>query len=181
MTGLVGVAYTCGHCGSRVAPNAGYYSSSNSAKIFICPMCSEPTYCSPAGLYMPGQPFGADVPYVPPKTAMLYNEARKCLTIEASTAAVLTCRKLLMHIAVEQGAKEGEAFTKYVDFLVNNFVTLKAYPWVDHIRKQSNKPNHEVILMDRGDAEDLLAFSEMLLRLVYEFPNRIVPATEAAL
>jgi hypothetical protein len=44
---------------------------------------------------------------------------------------------------------------------------------VDHIRKKGNEANHEIALMTRVDAEELLSFSEMLLKFIYEFPSRI--------
>jgi hypothetical protein len=37
----------------------------------------------------------------------LYEEARRCTGQGCFTAAVLLCRKMLMNIAVEQGAAEG--------------------------------------------------------------------------
>lgn len=170
--------YTCGYCGKVVAPNQGYFPLSQPERIYICPSCSKPTFIG-QNQQAPGAPFGNDVNYVPTDVDSLYREARRCMTVAAHTAAVLTCRKLLMHIAVAEGADAGKAFTVYVDFLVNNFVTLKAYSWVDHIRKQSNKPNHEVVQMSQQDAQEILAFSEMLLRLVYEFPQRIAPVQTA--
>jgi hypothetical protein len=37
------------------------------------------------------------------------------LTVSAFTSAVLTCRKLLMHLAVEKGAQPGKSFLEYVE------------------------------------------------------------------
>jgi len=39
------------------------------------------------------------------------------MSVNAYTASVLCCRKLLMNLAVSKGAKEGENFFKYVDYL----------------------------------------------------------------
>jgi len=44
---------------------------------------------------------------------------------------------------------------------------------VDHIRKKGNEANHEIILMDKKDAENLITFIEMLLKVIYDFPARI--------
>jgi hypothetical protein len=54
---------------------------------------------------------------LPPEIEPLYNEACNCMTVGACTSAVLTCRKILMHIAVEKGAAEGQTFVAYVDHL----------------------------------------------------------------
>ena len=44
---------------------------------------------------------------------------------------------------------------------------------VDHIRKKGNEANHEIKLMTQADAEELIAFTEMLLKFFYEFQNRV--------
>jgi hypothetical protein len=46
---------------------------------------------------------------------------------------------------------------------------------VDHIRKKGNEANHEIAIMSRTDAEELISFIEMLLKFMYEFPARIPP------
>jgi hypothetical protein len=45
--------------------------------------------------------------------------------------------------------------------------------WVDHIRQKGNEANHEIVLMSSEDAKDLITFIEMLLKFIYEFPNKI--------
>ena len=49
--------------------------------------------------------------------------------------------------------------------------------WVDYIRQKSNEANHEIVLMTEEEATDLINFSEMLLRFVYEFPSKVTPTT----
>jgi len=79
-----------------------------------------------------------------------------------------------MNIAVNNGAKEGASFVVYVEHLASaGFVPPNGRGWVDHIRKKGNEANHEIALMTRVDAEELLSFSEMLLKFIYEFPSRI--------
>ncbi len=79
-----------------------------------------------------------------------------------------------MHIAVSLGDAPGKKFIEYVEWLSsNNHIPVNAKGWVDHIRTKSNEANHEIILMNKEDAKDLLEFSEMLLKVTYEFPSRI--------
>jgi hypothetical protein len=79
-----------------------------------------------------------------------------------------------MHIAVEQGAPEGKSFLAYVEFLSKEgFVPPHGKEWVDHIREKGNEANHEIVLMSQNDAIDLINFSEMLLKFIYEFPKRL--------
>jgi hypothetical protein len=44
---------------------------------------------------------------------------------------------------------------------------------VDHIRTKGNEATHEIVLMTKADAEELIAFTEMLLKFVYEFPAKV--------
>jgi len=78
-----------------------------------------------------------------------------------------------MHIAVKKGAPEGGTFVSYVNYLSDNhYVPPDAKDWVDHIRTKGNEANHEIVLMTKEDAEDLVAFVEMLLRIMFEFPHK---------
>jgi hypothetical protein len=104
----------------------------------------------------------------------LYNEARQCASVGSYTSAVLTCRKILMHIAVEKGAKEGESFIAYVEFLAaKGYIPPDGKGWVDYIRKKGNEANHEIKVMTQGHAQALIAFVEMLLKFIYDFPMRV--------
>ena len=98
------------------------------------------------------------------------------MAASSPTAAVLVCRKILMNVAVDKGAPEGDGFIQYVDYLDSKgYVPPDGRGWVDHIRKKSNEANHEIELMERNDAEELITFLAMLLKLIYEFPGKIPP------
>lgn len=117
---------------------------------------------------------GAEVESLPANVDALYKEARGAASIGAYTASVLACRKLLMHIAVAQGADQGKSFIAYVDYLAQKgFVPPNGKGWVDHIRRKGNDANHEIVLMTMQDAEELVVFLEMLLKFIYEFPSRV--------
>ena len=45
---------------------------------------------------------------------------------------------------------------------------------MDYIRQKGNEANHEIVIMDRPEAEELLVFSSMLLKFIYEFPARML-------
>jgi len=42
----------------------------------------------------------------------------------------------------------------------------------------TNEANHEIQIMTRDDARDLIKFAEMLLRFIYEFP-KLVPSPKS--
>jgi hypothetical protein len=123
---------------------------------------------------VPGAAYGKSVDHLPGDLLPLYQECRNCMIVSAYTASVLTCRKILMHVAVEKGAPPGDTFQAYVNYLITaNVIPGHFQTWVDHIRSKSNEANHKIVLMGQKDAEDLLSFAEMLLKVVYEYPNRV--------
>lgn len=170
--------YTCGYCGKVVGSDRGYYPAQSPHRIYICPFCTRPSFFE-ADKQTPGVAYGSEVAHLPEGVEALYREARNCVAISSHTAAVLTCRKLLMNIAVAQGAKEGQAFMAYVEYLAaQGYVPPHGKGWVDHIRNKGNEANHEIKLMEKADAENLILFVEMLLKFIYEFPKKI-PASES--
>ncbi len=177
---LEGVAYRCGFCSADVGPNKCYHiqESANIGHIRICTVCNRPTFFDNKNVQHPGVPFGQAVGNLPRQIESLYTEARNCSSAGAYTAAVLACRKILMHIAVDQGSEKGLAFIDYVDYLAaKGFVPPHGKTWVDHIRKKSNEANHEIVLMNQNDAQELITFLEMLLKFIYEFPARVPKPT----
>jgi hypothetical protein len=133
------------------------------------------------GKQYPGAPFGEGVASVPKEVSGLYDEARSCMTVNSYTSAVLTCRKILMHIAVEKGAPVGKTFQEYVEYLSQKgYVPPDGKGWVDHIRVKGNEANHEIKMMAEVDAADLITFAEMLLKFIYEFPAKVKPTAATA-
>lgn len=173
--------YICGFCGDKVSSDKGYGASSMpdgsgrpDACIRICPSCKGPTLFTVRGQRFPANPPGNTVSNVPEDLNKLYTEARSSATVGAYTGAVMLCRKMLMNIAVEEGAEEGKAFTSYVEYLADKgFVPPKGKTWVDYVRQRGNEANHEIQLMGEQDAVALITFIEMLLRFIYEFPNKV--------
>ena len=143
------------------------------ASLRICPNCQRPTFFEEGKQY-PGFPVGEPIKHLPPDIEALYNEARASATANAPTAAVLALRKLLMNVAVSKGAPTNQSFKQCVDYLATKgYVSPDGKLWVDHIRDKGNDANHEIALMNASDAEDLIAFAEMLLKTIYEFPSRV--------
>jgi len=180
---LLGIAsrkYVCGYCGSALASDKGWRASETPsaptiAYIFICHYCSKPTFFDSNGIQTPGTVSGDPVRDITDASvAKLYDEARHTTSAGAYTATVLCCRKLLMHIAVSKGAKTGESFASYVQFLTDkNFIPPDAKDWVDHIRTKGNEANHEIVIMTKDEAEELLSFLGMLLKIIFEFPAAV--------
>ncbi len=172
--------FTCWNCGTTLASDKGWSGNrpgSSSAHFFvcICHRCQRPTFVEHNGTQIPGVAFGEDVADLPDEQmTVLYNEARRATKERCYTSAVLSCRKLLMHIAVSKGAPENQSFRQYVDYLAdNNHIATDTKDWVDHIREKGNEANHEIVIMHEDDAQELILFMEMILKTLYEYPSRI--------
>lgn len=109
--------YVCGYCGLSVASTLGYIGKQGVdgvALIRICPHCNGPTAFAHEWQRFPDVPPGKPVSGLPDSVATLYSEAREAAGVGAYTAAVLVCRTLIMHIAVDKGADEGLQFAPYI-------------------------------------------------------------------
>jgi hypothetical protein len=175
-------AYTCGYCGKPLASNRGFIGELTTrvsgekphgrAAIYVCHHCTCPTFFDPGEEQTPGICYGSAINDIDDsKVKGLYDEARRATSANCSTAAVMCCRKLLMHIAVDKKAEEGKPFAYYVDYLAEKgYVPPDAVGWVDYIREKGNEANHEIAIMNSDDAKELLDFVEMLLKQIYAFP-----------
>lgn len=177
--------FQCSYCGNQVGSSQGYaYENGQYHAIAICPRCGSPTYCDgmPGSetLY-PGISPGEPVANVPPELAQLYAEARQSAGAGAYTACVMVCRKMLMNIAVREGAKQGEGFKDYIDYLEKNgYFSPKSKAFVEYIRNLGNEANHEVAAKTRDDAVAALQFVAALLRHNYDLPSRVPSPVSSA-
>lgn len=149
--------------------------------MLFCPNCDCPTV-KLGKRSVPGRPYGENVEELPEELAGLYLEARRCVIVSAFHASVMVARKMLMHIAVHQGACEGQSFKAYVYYLEkNNLVPPGTTEWVDEIRKLGNETNHEIREFTEEDAQLAVDFLAMLLRMLYEYPTKAKKRIEARL
>lgn len=171
--GLQARSFRCGHCGDKVASNGGWTWGGVARVIYVCPLCERPNYFEGTAR-VPDELPGNEVANLPENVEALYREIRRCISVGAHTASVVTARKLLASMAVGFGASENQNFVQHVEFLASaGYVPPNGKPWVDHIRKKGNEAAHEIYVMQRADAEELVVFLEMLLKFAYEFPARV--------
>jgi hypothetical protein len=172
--------YICGYCNKDINSEKGYHFRSDEngltrPLIYICHNCQRPTFFDLNNNQYPGHKIGEEIKNIDDdKIKILYNELRNAFSVNAFTATILCCRKLLMHIAVSKGADPGKNFIEYVEYLSSkNYIPPESKDWVDHIREKGNEANHEIVIMEEEDAKDLISFTEMLLKIIYDFPARI--------
>jgi Domain of unknown function (DUF4145) len=173
-------SFKCGYstCGREVSSEKGWTHQDVGNRTdgygYICPMCQRPTFFDEQlNTQMPGVSLGNEVKDLPAEIGTIWSEIRRSTSDGSYTSAVLMGRKLLMHIAVDAGAKAGAPFVEYVNYLADNhYAPPKSKEWVDKIRAHGNEANHEIIIKKKEDAEEIMVFLEMLLRFIYEFPAR---------
>lgn len=179
--------YVCGWCGCSVSTSVGlckaeeWYAPSappwhrqrRSSNIRACPECWYATTFVGEKHQLPAPRLGENLDASDKSDDVnmivaLYDEARIALSQDASSCAVLMFRKLLMHIAVEQGAKEDLRFVDYVKHLKNeNVVGRPQHALVDRIKDDGNEENHEITRASPEHAKDLLNLVTLLIQSVY--------------
>ena len=162
------IDYQCGYCNTYVA---GVVVSKN-AKLYVqwlaCPHCKEGSV-SNNGTITPTPLLGEDVQGLPDEIKSAYLEARKSISSKCYTACELMCRKILMNVAVEKGAGEGEGFAQYVDYMSKEgHITNMMKEWVDEIKNNGNEATHKINPPDSERTNNTLTFTSLLLRNVYE-------------
>lgn len=175
--------FTCGYCDNLVssengidAPGAGI--GYLAAQIYICPSCGLPTYFDNTKGQLPHPKFGSKIDYLPkPGVEELYNEARINYASQSYTSAVLSCRKILMNVGVDQGGNPNEKFAYYVDYLNNNhYIPPGGRQFIDKIRTLGNEATHEIQPKSEPEAKLAIYFTEILLKNIYEAPGKLQAA-----
>lgn len=170
--------YTCGHCGTKVsgAVISSLYDATQGKptlpKWLLCPNCGNGSVLALDGKVYPAISFGPNIDGLPKEVLEAYTEARACMSVNAFVACELICRNILMYVAVEKGAKKGDKFENYINYLAEQgYVTPPMKKWVDLIRQHGNKSAHELETPDKSRAESTMMFTAELLRLIYEMEH----------
>ncbi len=86
----------------------------------------------------------------------------------------MLCRKMLMNIAVKEGAEEGLVFVQYIKYLEDNhYFSPKSKDFVTYIKDLGNEANHEIAPKTQADAQAAIEFVRALLSHNYELPSRV--------
>ena len=171
--------YKCGHCGRD---NSGrvvsiYHVDDNRnnpmSRFMLCTSCAKGSVWTHPDRIVPGTNPGENLEGLPEEVNEAYEEARQCFAINSYTGCELLCRKILMHIAVDKGAKEGEPFESYLVFLeTKGYITPPIKAWADIIRKNGNASTHKLEKPSKERAENTFMFTMQLLRIIYEMEHK---------
>ena len=172
--GLSAKSFKCWNCGNLVSSSKGYVTRYNVAQIYICPHCQAPHIEDRLHNEYPFIIPGKRLSKLPEQVEKTYEEARVCVGAGAYTGAVMLLRKILMNLAGEEGAKEGDSFSNYVGYLCEKgYVHRKQHQQANELKKMGNDANHKIECRARDEAEQLLKFVELLLTNNYEFADAL--------
>jgi len=163
--------YKCATCERDISGAVVAFASSggHTVRWLQCTHCGDGAVQRIDENIYPGVAFGIKLDGLPEDVELAYKEARNCMAVDAYGACELVCRKILMCVAVEKGAKEGESFSSYLKYLGDKgFITDAMMGWVGIIKENGNKATHKIEKVDKGRAESTIMFTAELLRIVYE-------------
>ena len=164
--------FVCWNCGNQVASSRGYQAMIGGyikPGIYICPHCKAPHIIDVNKCEIPSALPGRPIQRLPKIVNQVYEEARNCISAGAYTAAVMMLRKILMNLAVEEGAREGDSFAHYVDYLCDNgFVHRRQQEQAKKIQRLGNDANHKIESRTKDDAMELLNLVQLILINNYE-------------
>lgn len=122
-----------------------------------------------------GEPAGTPEPEL-----QIWQEVRRCFSVNAYTAAAMLCRKILLHMVfTHQRSKDPDAKPKDLSFAAavrylseNGVITADQRTLADNIKNIGNKANHELPQITEQEAGDMALFTYFLFLSAYEMPSR---------
>jgi hypothetical protein len=180
----------CGTCGlganadvvagwpNMGAPDAARRSALDVTLWLKCPGCGEGSVKIRTGEVIPAPLGGRNVAGLPEEVAAAWKEARAAFSAGAFTAAEMMCRKILMHVAVDQArSKPRDTFTSYVEALDQaGYITTGLKPAIDRLQKRGAVANHQLAFSSAADSRATLTVTGHLLEAMYELPAMVAEA-----
>ena len=171
---LISLSFICWNCNNQVASDRGYKTHNDNLrkKIYLCPHCHAPNVYDSNGKAILSFLPGKEIKKLPENIKNIYDEVRKCMQSNSFTGAVMLMRKIIMNIAVHEGAEKNKSFAEYIDYLCDNgIVHKKSKKKADSVRKLGNDANHEIENRTQEEAQNCFEFIELLLMANYEFAD----------
>jgi hypothetical protein len=173
---FISLSFICWNCNNNVASDKGYRTedANSKKKIYICPYCKAPNVFDMNGKIILSPLIGREIEKLPENIMNVYDEVRKCMQSTCFTGAVMLMRKIIMNIAVHEGAGKNKSFVEYINYLCDNgIVHKKSKNKADSIRELGNNANHEIENRTEEEAQNCFEFIELLLMENYEFADEV--------
>lgn len=160
--------YVCGHCNVAVTGwVVAYATGERKRQWLLCPRCGGGSVKNDDIILPPRQTF-RKVDGLSGSIAALYDEARASFNAQAYTGCEILCRKILMSMAVDEGAKPNRRFVEYVDYLDSNgYITPALKDMATAIKDNGNEAAHEIDQPSQERAEYTLKFTRRILDITY--------------
>ncbi|HLO98472.1 MAG TPA: DUF4145 domain-containing protein [Fimbriimonas sp.] len=171
------LSYTCGFCGHLVGAENGWHGLDGHGTFIyaaICPHCSRITQKNNKGWIFPLPMVGEVISSVPSPAKELYQEIRGCMQVGAFTGAVALCRTMIAHISHDKlGTKRDDTFQNHLKALYDSELLAKGQrDWIDSIKDSAGKGIHDLEIIKRDEAESIFEFTQMMLKIMYDYPAR---------
>ena len=182
--------YDCGHCGMSVGGRVVCYQVFPLVIWLRCPNpdCSNGSVWNDEGLYPPplssSRTYTANVDGLPDNIAQVYHEARKAISVQMYTSCEVLCRKILVIVAVDKGAKKKDTWNhkKCIRYLVKKgYIDGMLTRMASYVRLTGDQSTHEMWSPSLERAEQTLKFTAMVLSDVYDAEREIVEPKEPTL
>lgn len=100
----------------------------------------------------------------------LFDEAKKCYSINAYSASILCCRTLIINYANSKGAQDSVSFISGIDYLVeNNYMPENRGDLIKNIKVREYPTKKEFKMSNKEEAEEIISFIDILLKFNSEF------------
>jgi len=169
--------FVCGFCSANVASERGYFAQDPVTgeilmQLNICHLCSRPTFFDEKGLQHPPPSSTQPIQHiVNPEIRTLLDEARRCLSVHAHTAAYWCCKKILILVCRDKGQNQIQSTSEALDYLKDSGHIPPALIEATETIQKSMPPASILRVQSHSESLELYQFTDIILRLVYELPQ----------
>jgi len=143
-------------------------------KWLLCPNCSHGSLLDRDGSIYPSATKTEKIKGLDNIVQNAYDEACVCFSTRCYVACELLCQKIIMHVAFELGAKKEELFEHCLDYLKDqDHTTPQMMPWIVKIKQYENDTTHRIQNPNKYRAENMLTFTSILLKIIYEIKYHV--------
>ncbi len=154
--------------------------------LFVrCPACNNPMVARQEndGDWNDDRDFSEPVRYlpapsragsaVPPAVAQAFEEATKCLSVGAYSAAAVMCRKTIDAVIAEHQIKARHLSEGLKLMRDQGLIEPRLFEWADALRLTGNRAAHDAaVSISRVDARDMIDFTSAIIEYVFTFRDR---------
>ncbi len=169
-------SFLCGWCSAHVASERGFFgrdtvTSEAVISVHICHLCGKPSFFDERDLQHPQPAYGSPIQHLNvPEIRELVEEARRCLSSHAYTAAHWCCKKILILICRDRGQTQIQTTKDAIEYLKTAGHIPPALLDAAEVILKSVSQAGKLKLMNHSEALEIFQLTDIILRLIYELP-----------